>query len=111
MIDVRDSDFVGGHIKGARNIGAQLGGGRSQKQPFVRLPRHTWLLGTAAHTPTPCHPPSLAPSPPSPSRAVSETFNDDSKVDKVLEAHCGGADTVVVHCYLSQVRGPFCAQR
>ncbi|EFN57375.1 hypothetical protein CHLNCDRAFT_142765 [Chlorella variabilis] len=61
VIDVRDSDFAGGHIRGAVNIAA-------------------------------------------------ETFCDDNRVDELV-ALCQGMDTVVLHCFLSQQRGPFCAQR
>ena len=110
VIDVRDSDFVGGHIKGAKNIGALPG--RMLSKFSLQVAAQP-VLPTLSELPPSC----LAPTQLELTAryihccAVSETFNDDNQVDKVVEAHCRGADTVVVHCYLSQVRGPFCAQR
>jgi Cdc25 family phosphatase len=62
VIDVRDADFEGGHIRGAVNV-------------------------------------------------VAETFEDNVLVDRVVSRFCRGMDIVIVHCYLSQQRGPYCAQR
>lgn len=43
---------------------------------------------------------------------TSERFSNPAGVQQVIRDHCGGdVDTVVVHCALSQVRGPKCAQR
>lgn len=64
VLDVRDDDFAGGHIRGC-----------------VNLP--------------------------------SEEF-DDKSMDALIQGQLQGSgevETVVVHCYLSQVRGPHCAQR
>lgn len=89
VIDVRDSDFAGGHIRGARNIGDAASDCQLQPCPDAG--------GDADY---PC---------PSPNAAVSN-FSDDYRVDNVIEM-CRGMDTVVLHCYLSQQRGPFAAQR
>lgn len=62
IFDVRDSDFVGGHIKGAKNI-------------------------------------------------VAARFDQDEMVDQLLASFCRDAEVIIVHCYLSQQRGPYCAQR
>ncbi|PSC71887.1 Rhodanese [Micractinium conductrix] len=62
VVDVRDSDFSGGHIKGAINV-------------------------------------------------VASQFYDDATVEKFIARFCRDVETVVFHCYLSQQRGPFCAQR
>ncbi|KAI7842363.1 hypothetical protein COHA_004003 [Chlorella ohadii] len=62
VIDVRDADFAGGHIRGAVNV-------------------------------------------------VAETFEDNVLVDRVVSRFCRGMEVVIVHCYLSQQRGPYCAQR
>ncbi|KAL4448084.1 hypothetical protein ABPG75_005303 [Micractinium tetrahymenae] len=62
VLDVRDSDFAGGHIKGAENI------------PAAR-------------------------------------FDGDEMVDQIIARFCQDVEVVVVHCYLSQQRGPYCAQR
>ncbi|KAI3438447.1 hypothetical protein D9Q98_000877 [Chlorella vulgaris] len=61
IVDVRDSDFAGGHIRGALNI-------------------------------------------------TTDGFSSDQRIEEVVQ-RCQGMETVVVHCYLSQQRGPFCAQR
>ena len=105
VIDVRDSDFAGGHIRGAVNIGERPA---RSPQPRVRLTagRLTNLQTTrsarASH--------AVAALPASPRPAAAETFCDDNRVDELV-ALCQGMDTVVLHCFLSQQRGPFCAQR
>ncbi|KAL4444898.1 hypothetical protein ABPG77_003948 [Micractinium sp. CCAP 211/92] len=62
VLDVRDSDFPGGHLKGAHNIPASQ-------------------------------------------------FDLDEAVDGIIARLCRDVKVVVVHCYLSQQRGPYCAQR
>ncbi|KAK2079244.1 hypothetical protein QBZ16_002935 [Prototheca wickerhamii] len=63
VLDVRDYDFAGGHIRGCLN------------------------------------------------RPASE-FERDADVDAFIERELKpGVQTVVVHCALSQVRGPYCANR
>lgn len=62
VIDVRDSDFVGGHISGCVNQPAAM-------------------------------------------------FEDNANVDKFLARLPASVRTLVVHCYLSQQRGPFVARR
>lgn len=41
----------------------------------------------------------------------SDKFEDDDDVAHTIAEHLDGKDTVIVHCALSQVRGPFCAER
>jgi Cdc25 family phosphatase len=36
----------------------------------------------------------------------SSKFYDDAVLDQVIDGHCAKASTIVVHCMLSQVRGP-----
>lgn len=63
VLDVRDYDFAGGHIKGCIN------------QPAA-------------------------------------DFEDDTDVDKFIDQQLTpDVKTVIVHCALSQVRGPYCANR
>eukprot|EP00803_Ostreobium_quekettii_P007139 evm.model.scf_1866.4 EVM.evm.TU.scf_1866.4 scf_1866:25197-26091(-) len=62
VLDVRDDDFVGGHIKGCVNL-------------------------------------------------TSDHFDDDAEVDAIIKEHCVNKDRVVVHCMMSQRRGPACAAR
>lgn len=63
VLDVRDDDFPGGHIKGCVNI------------------------------------PSYA-------------FRSLEEIDAFIQERLpDSVDTVVVHCYLSQQRGPLCARR
>lgn len=62
VVDVRDDDFAGGHIKGAINV-------------------------------------------------ESDQFGDDAAVDWLIDRHLAGKSRVVVHCMLSQQRGPRCAAR
>ncbi|KAL6771241.1 hypothetical protein ACKKBF_B34490 [Auxenochlorella protothecoides x Auxenochlorella symbiontica] len=63
VLDVRDYDFEGGHIRGCINRPAA-------------------------------------------------SFDKDADVDKFIDTELGpGVKTVVVHCALSQVRGPYTAQR
>lgn len=40
-------------------------------------------------------------------------FGSDYTIDDFIESRCKGSglETVVVHCYLSQQRGPFAARR
>eukprot|EP00884_Botryococcus_braunii_P012906 jgi/Botrbrau1/21616/Bobra.43_1s0020.1 len=40
-----------------------------------------------------------------------DTFQDDDEVDKVIEHHLKSKDLAIVHCQLSQQRGPFAAKR
>lgn len=63
IIDVRDEDFAGGHVKGAVNV-------------------------------------------------PSELFRDDQHVDDTLQRlAAAGKERIVVHCALSQQRGPAAARR
>lgn len=62
VVDCRDDDFVGGHIKGAVNMEA-------------------------------------------------EHFSEDAAVDQLIDTALAGKTRVVVHCMLSQQRGPRCAAR
>lgn len=63
VVDVRDSDFEGGHIRGCLN------------RPALN-------------------------------------FDQDADVDEFIDRELKpGIKTVVMHCALSQVRGPHCAQR
>lgn len=41
----------------------------------------------------------------------SDKWEDDDDVENTIREHLPGKDTVIVHCALSQVRGPFCADR
>lgn len=41
----------------------------------------------------------------------SDKFNDDDDVEETIREHLPGKETVIVHCALSQVRGPFAADR
>mmetsp|Transcript_4473 Transcript_4473/g.12895 ORF Transcript_4473/g.12895 Transcript_4473/m.12895 type:complete len:139 (+) Transcript_4473:187-603(+) len=41
----------------------------------------------------------------------SDSFDDDDEVDAIIAKHLDAAQEVVVHCALSQVRGPRCANR
>ena len=41
----------------------------------------------------------------------SGKFSDESQIDKLIERLPEDTDTVVLHCQLSQVRGPKCARR
>ncbi|KAH9120798.1 hypothetical protein LEN26_002866 [Aphanomyces euteiches] len=61
IVDVRDDDFRGGHIRGAINL-------------------------------------------------PEDNFQDDDDVDNIVEEF-KNVPTVVFHCMMSQVRGPFCAKR
>lgn len=38
-------------------------------------------------------------------------LQDDDDVETTIREHLPGKETVIVHCALSQVRGPFCADR
>ncbi len=38
-------------------------------------------------------------------------LQDDDDVEITIREHLPGKETVIVHCALSQVRGPFCADR
>lgn len=62
VVDVRDEDFYGGHVKGAINLD-------------------------------------------------SFQFSDDAAVDSLIDKQLAGKGRVVVHCMLSQQRGPRCANR
>lgn len=63
ILDVRDEDFAGGHIKGCKNV-------------------------------------------------PSYELSSEDELDKFITTHLSdGIDTVIVHCYLSQQRGPTCARR
>ncbi|GBF98270.1 hypothetical protein Rsub_10933 [Raphidocelis subcapitata] len=42
---------------------------------------------------------------------VVDNFNDDAGIDELVETHLEGKERVVVHCMLSQQRGPFAARR
>lgn len=42
---------------------------------------------------------------------VVDTFRDDGEVDKLIDGPLGSKEVVVVHCQLSQQRGPFAAAR
>jgi rhodanese-related sulfurtransferase len=44
---------------------------------------------------------------------VVDKFKDDADLDAIIAAHVKGKgkETVVVHCQLSQQRGPFAARR
>lgn len=42
---------------------------------------------------------------------TTDRFEDDSSVDAIIAEHCVGKDRVVVHCMMSQKRGPYCANR
>lgn len=61
IIDVRDTDFAGGHIRSA-----------------VNLPE--------------------------------DSFMEDDDVDALVEKY-KNEETIVFHCMMSQIRGPFCARR
>jgi rhodanese-related sulfurtransferase len=61
IIDVRDDDFHGGHIRGAVNI-------------------------------------------------TQESFAEDEDVDALVDRY-QHQERIIFHCMMSQVRGPFCAQR
>lgn len=79
VIDVRDADFAGGHIRGAVNVGEQLPGpGRScvpAHRPAVGvMPAGGRLSRHLPATPTPC--------------AVAETFEDNVLVDRVVSRFC-----------------------
>lgn len=41
----------------------------------------------------------------------SDKWEDDDDVENTIREHLPGKDTVILHCALSQVRGPFCADR
>lgn len=100
VIDVRDADFEGGHIKGAVNIGALL-----QNNIKNAAARMRWR---GSHSRS-LHPRSLflalAPSSSPFTFAVAAQFQQDSVVDRVVSRFCRGMDTVIVHCFLSQERG------
>ncbi|RQM26592.1 hypothetical protein B5M09_003010 [Aphanomyces astaci] len=61
IVDVRDGDFAGGHIRGAINV-------------------------------------------------PEEHFHDDDDVDNFVD-EMKTVPTIIFHCMMSQVRGPFCAHR
>lgn len=42
---------------------------------------------------------------------TSDRFEDDSAVDELIAELCAGKDRVVVHCMMSQKRGPYSAKR
>lgn len=42
---------------------------------------------------------------------VVDTFRDDDEVDRVIDERLNSKELVVVHCQLSQQRGPFAATR
>lgn len=42
---------------------------------------------------------------------VVDNFNDDHTIDELVETHLEGKERVIVHCMLSQQRGPFAARR
>lgn len=41
----------------------------------------------------------------------SGKFKDQDEIDKVINEIPPGTETIVVHCQLSQIRGPKCASR
>jgi rhodanese-related sulfurtransferase len=41
----------------------------------------------------------------------SGKFKDTDEIDKVINEIPPGIDTIIVHCQLSQIRGPKCAGR
>lgn len=43
--------------------------------------------------------------------AAAAQFDEDAAVDGIIARLCRDIEVVVVHCYLSQQRGPYCAQR
>jgi hypothetical protein len=51
--------------------------------------------------------------PPTPSNKhfFCSHFHDDSRIDAFISERLHGIEEVIVHCYLSQQRGPFAASR
>lgn len=41
----------------------------------------------------------------------SEKFSNEAEIDRVIKGLPSGTEVVVVHCMLSQIRGPKCAKR
>ena len=70
--------------------------------PCTQQHQHfAFSLGHAEPAPSCAHRPA----------AVASQFYDDATVEKFIARFCRDVETVVFHCYLSQQRGPFCAQR
>ncbi|KAI8467529.1 MAG: Rhodanese-like protein [Monoraphidium minutum] len=42
---------------------------------------------------------------------VVDNFNDTDGIDELVDKHLDGKERVVVHCMLSQQRGPYAARR
>lgn len=41
----------------------------------------------------------------------ADDFDSDEQIDAIIDSHCANKDLIILHCMLSQQRGPFCALR